>query len=617
VKLISVENNRFFKGQFGFLGSLAQSILARHLVSRNNSTQTIFLIPEALREKCKKHNLACISWDELTLKADFHHETLSEFHDFIGSTLKILCSQMDGELAEEVLRLTLLSPLADDLPFFLTGFDVLVRELKINTTEIVGGTGVWSVIAEEVSKAGGIKVNFNTPFSLRLFSLVNLLLDKVIQIRAFAKTIGTLFSLREYSAQELQKLKGGILYACPKDRTAPFVLPISEKIPSLPQIFVFPICPAITPMHAWEFAISVLSMGKTGLSLVLEYLHAWRKVGKVWKRQEYRIIGLNAEYRKFSIFRLYGPTVRNLWFSEATSSVLLSRRMDHLFEALQPKAVVAFDPLPIGSLLLSGARKRKTLAVIYYAFFNGLESAQSLIESCYPGMADVYLVINEWMRERLKRIALSPSAKVVAVGDVRMSVSAKNEAASSLGPIVFCSRPTGSVLTAGERAMWIKTAAAAAAQIRRPLKIKPHPYEDRNELFAFCDSNTDLVTKGVPNTKIFGMAGLVIAPAGSSVAMEAFYLRVPVILYGSDSVMTSMDNLGGSTAYRRFGGGLSITEPEELTAAIAKLLHDTEFRKKNIEGGIAYAERMYGPPDGLAPERFAEAVKNEMKKFNA
>lgn len=610
MNFVCVENNRFFSGRLGPLGAFARRLLVRRLVVlAAREPKTVFLVPEALAADCRKESLRTVSWDDLSLKADFHHETLDEFHRFVTSALRGLCAEMPSELRPESLRLQFLSPLADELPFYLTGFSVLVREKSPARVSFIGGKTVWTSIVTEVARAQGIPCTPERGLLFEPFFFADLAVNSLLRLRQRWSFLLELLSLQPPDQKLLGEIRGGVLYPCPKERSDAFILPVTGELPAAPQILVSAAKITIPAKNPWEHAVSLLSFGPTGLPLVMEYLTAFRSARRAWKKMAKGLAAENHRYRGFSIYHLYAPALHEIWLSIAPVSLLQARRMARLFDLTKPIAAVSFDTLAIGDQMLTEARNRSIPAVLYYGFFNGFESAQLLVEASFPGVADYYFVVNEWMRKRLERMDLGPAAKIVPVGDVRMSLPGREVAHVDEGPIVYCSRHAGVVLLEQERMDWIQRAKDAARKIGRRLCIKPHPHEDRASLSRLCDDNTELTPLGAKNPEVFSKAALVIAPVGSSVAMEAFYLRVPVILYGNEAVTAWADYQNGSTAYRRYGGGLCLTNPEELATAVFSLITDGERRKKLIEGELAYAERMYGPPDGLAPKRFARALE--------
>lgn len=135
------------------------------------------------------------------------------------------------------------------------------------------------------------------------------------------------------------------------------------------------------------------------------------------------------------------------------------------------------------------------------------------------------------------------------------------------------------------------------------LVLKRHPSEAPEPLLsrAARDPNDVREVRGGDTFALIRRSAAVLS-MGSTVALEAMYLDRPAVLLGEPNPQSPFQP-------PEEGGGLRAHTAEDLANQVRRLLHDTAFRERVLDGQRAYLRRAYAPLDGRASERVATFLR--------
>lgn len=214
----------------------------------------------------------------------------------------------------------------------------------------------------------------------------------------------------------------------------------------------------------------------------------------------------------------------------------------------------------------------------------------------------------EWFRR-----ALDPRVRVEPTGCPRYDGLAAGKPASARK---FRSLPTGTRLAVfasqpfvpdrASRSPWERSGAirmaleAGRATPGLRVVVKWHPSEAPEQL---PDAQDDVLARSVRRARTLELlAGAdVVLALSSTVALEAMFLRKPVVFLGPTDPTSPFQP-------PEEGAGLRARDAEELAGHLGRLLSDPVFRERVLRGQREFVRRHHGPLDGRSAERVANLL---------
>jgi len=265
---------------------------------------------------------------------------------------------------------------------------------------------------------------------------------------------------------------------------------------------------------------------------------------------------------------------------------------------------------PLAKAMVRFAR-RKTIPVtviqhgILAGEFSYRQTEADRVAAWGPGDAD-------WFRKNL-----GPSVDVEPTGSPRYDGLRPGRAArlpaavARLRPgtplVLFASQPF--VQDRAGRSPWVRRKAleivldSVRAKVGLTLAVKWHPAEHPELLPAFnAPSGGRVVSIQHADTLALIERSHVVLAVSSTVALEAMYLRRPVVFVGPadpDSPFHPPEQ----------GGGCRAKTAADLSSILDKLLEHPEHRKRVLDGQAAFLTRFYAPLDGRAAERVVDLLR--------
>lgn len=167
--------------------------------------------------------------------------------------------------------------------------------------------------------------------------------------------------------------------------------------------------------------------------------------------------------------------------------------------------------------------------------------------------------------------------------------------------------------TAGQRAHFFEHVVAAVHDAGGQLLIKLHPRETSAAVYRSILSRLGSTSVPIVNGEV-DLATLLTAcdavlTVRSTIGLEAMILGVPIIAFESEGLSSQTDELD----YVKYGAAVGVYGADELAAAIASVLYDTETRIRLAEASRCYVYDHSYLQDGRAGARVAHVIASRLE----
>ncbi len=629
-------------GEYAFGGRLLRKIqvsFVRYMLREVDSEEGKFHLlcgAQALDKIKASKRIEATSWAEIRVRSPVVHQELNEFIESNSATISILESSPEAWLEEisvpQTLAYGFAAPHSEDLPNLIAGLHEFLQRENFDEITVLGGNEYNECVFIDVCHSRSLKIKIIPNQLSRILTFLETFSGYIslkIQLKKVLSSIKKLEKKKSNPAIT-PNLNEKILFALPKERSIHFLEPIAKYFKEN-AIFLGSLHsnPGQSITKEGIPAFNVVSLYH--LSPQRSYLKYSKAVNRLWKQKEIELKKIGIEFMGVNILKYHLQHIKNVLLLRGPLVYLYIESLKSLLNDQKPRLIVSSDPLELSQILYRLAKLKSIPSLIYAQADNGFVAAASIWKP-YLG-ADYVAVLNDFLREyfsKPNKWFQRDSKNIFIVGNSIFSPMSeeekretltriqKNTNFSPLKPIVLVlSRHVSPILTETQRRQLFQYSFEAARICNAQIVIKCHPSENKEDTELFLkrlniEGAVIADNEGFSLRELCSISSVVIGIPESSSSMYALALGIPVVLIGDKERFKKVNKVCSEVSLGLFHAAIETSDASECKEAVKKLFHDETTRKRLIENGYNFAEKMHGPRGGIAGELILKFVKEKI-----